>query len=167
MSLGATPTHLLNTSRDGDTSWAAFSADWHPLQSPLFPLRVNGMNRTLEEGISVHFSTTSPLALWVAERITVLVVSISFRVATYSFKIAGVKILWKLSSKCYKALYSILADKLENNNPCDRKGVGGSATGGGWFVDSRDCAACCDRQFVLTAEKHSFSAQNRGLHNGG
>lgn len=30
--------------------------------------------------------------------------------------IAGVKIPWKLSSKCYKAANSILADKLENNN---------------------------------------------------
>lgn len=114
MSLSATFTPLLNTSRDGDTSWAAFSGDWHPFQSPLFPLRVNGVSRTSKEGISVHFSPTSPLALWVAGKVTVLVVSISFRVATYSFKTAGVKIPWKLSSKCYKALYSILSIILTN-----------------------------------------------------
>lgn len=113
-----------------------------------------------EKGISVRFSTTSPLALWVAEKVTVLVVSISFRAATHSFKIAGVKIPWKLSSKCYKALYSILADKFENNNPCDGKGVGGSATGGVWFVDSRDCAACCDRQLVLTVRKALIFSPN-------
>lgn len=57
-------------------------------------------------------------------------VSISFRATTYSFKIAGVKIPGKLSSKCYKAVYSILADKLENNNLYDGKSVGGSAMGG-------------------------------------
>ena len=54
-------------------------------------------------------------------------VSISFRATTYSFKIAGVKIPRKLSSKCCKAVYSILADKLENNNLYDGKCVGGSA----------------------------------------
>lgn len=80
-------------------------------------------------------------------------VNTSFRATTYSFKIADVKISWKLSSKCYKAIYSILADKLENSNLYDGKRAGGSAMGGEWFVDSRDCDTRCDRQLVLTARK--------------
>lgn len=110
---------------------AAFFGDWHPFQSPSFSLRPNGVSRSSEEGISVHFSTTSPLVLRVAEKVAVPLVSISFRAASCSFKLAGVKIPWKLSSSCYKALYSVLADKLEKNNPYDRKGVSGSVTGGG------------------------------------
>lgn len=116
-----------------------------------------------EKGISVRFSTTSPLALWVAEKVTVLVVSISFRAATHSFKIAGVKIPWKLSSKCYKALYSILADKFENNNPCDGKGVGGSATGGVWFVDSRDCCMLWQTACANSQESTHFQPKPMGL----
>lgn len=79
--------------------------------------------------------------------------SISFRAATSSFMIAGVKIPWKLSSKCYKAANSILADKLENNNLCDGKRVGGSALGGERFADSRSCDTHCDRHLALTAKK--------------
>lgn len=131
--------------------------------SPLCFLWESIVSRTSEEGISVHFSTTSPLVLWVAEKVTVLEVSITFRTATYSFKIAGVKIPWKLSSKCYKALYSILADKLGNNNPCDGKGVGGSATGGVWFVDSRDCAACCDSLCANSQESTHFQSKTVGF----
>lgn len=58
-------------------------------------------------------------------------VSSAFRAATSSSKIAGVRIPWKLSSKCYKAVNSILTDNLENNNLCDGKRVGGSVLGGG------------------------------------
>lgn len=148
--------------------WAASSGDWHPFQSLLFPWRVNAVSRTSEEGISVHITPCSVKRLqhwWCPHRCLRCThrtrdksgpVSISFRAATYSFKTAGVKIPWKRSSKCYKALYSILSDKLETNNRCEGKGVGGSATGRGEFVDSRDCAACCDRQFVLTTRKASI-----------
>lgn len=106
------------------------------------------MSGTSAEGISAP-SPPSPTALWLAEKVTALIdgphaeasgvplpkvawdksgpESISFRAATYSFKTAGVKTSWKLSSECFKAIYS--ADKLENDNPHDGKHVGRSAAG--------------------------------------